>query len=256
MATSEEGELHIVAVTAAQNNKTASFNGHETILTKANAGLLLWDGTGLSGTRILTEAYTQNGFLELSGALGGAVTLELSEFLQKGFWIHDVSTGYSVTIQPTGGAGSVVPKNRWVFYYAATGLFTKAVAGWQDPSEAPALSFAAAYQVVSGRELKLYKEGESAAVAGGRVTLEGAVEETTTPPAEGNTIVTLPANYRPAHSIGAVAIIDPATNGLAVTAQVEITTAGAVILRNIDLWATPAIDIPIDLSGISFFVGN
>jgi hypothetical protein len=255
MADIEIGELGIVPVTSSQIGKVSSFNGHETSLLKSTAGLLYLDAEGLSGTEVLTETYSKNGHIQIQGALAGDLTVELDASIRQAFWVVDVSTGGVVTMKPTGGTGIILPKNRWVNYFATQSYFTKNVAGWASAAQAPALSFAANYQVVAARPLKIRKAGASNATAGGRVTLEGCVEETTDAPAAGDTIVTLPALYRPSYAIGAVCLADPATEALAEPVAIEIQTDGTVILRSLLNW-TPLVDKPIDLSGISFFVGN
>lgn len=255
MATTEDGDLGIIPVTTSQTGKVNSFNGHVSALNKSGVGMLNLDLDGLGGSQTLTESYTQNGIIVISGALISAVTLNLDADITQPYWIHDVSTGYDITVQSTGGAGVLMPKKRWVQYYAAPSFFTVLMSGWQASAQSPAMTYAAAYQVVAARPLKLRKEGENTTIAGGRVTLEGAVEETTTPPAAGDTIVTLPANYRPSHAVGFVVLADPVTAGTAQPVAIEIQTSGAVILRSLLGW-TPLVNKPIDLSGVSFFVGN
>ena len=255
MATTEDGTLDIVPVTAAQLNKTTSFNGHVTALTKSGVGILAYDADGQTGTQILTQQQSLNGIIQISGALAGALTLELDADITQAYWVHDVSTGYNVTVRSTGGAGTIMPKNQWVLYYAATDFFTPSMSGWQATAAAPALSFGTGYQVVSGRELTLHKEGENTTIAGGHVALEGAVEDGGDAPAAGDVIVTLPANYRPGHAIGFIVLADPATAALAEPVAIEIQSDGTVVLRSLLNWS-PVIDTPTDLSGVSFFVGN
>ena len=255
MATSEQGDINTAAATTGQNNKLSTLNGNDDALEKATLGILFYDADGQTGTQILTESQSQNNFIRISGALTGALTLETLAAHEKGYWVKDISTGFTVTLQPTGGAGVVLPKNRWIFHYAEAGLFTQQISGWQDSSEAAALVFAAAYQVDATNPLKIRKNGALPTQAGGMVHLEGAVEETTTPPAAGDTIVTLPAGYRPANPLGFVVLAESASAANCDAVAIEIQTSGAVILRSVLAW-TGAVNVPIDLSGISFFVGN
>ena len=256
MATAEEGSLNIVPVTTSQNNKINSFNGQITRIEKAAVGSLKFDAGGMSGTEVLTDAYTQNGLLDIQGALAGDLIIELEPLIQQSFWVRNRTTGgYSLTIQPTGYSGSVMPPERWILYTAVPTHFAQALIGWQDPANLAALAFAANYQVVSGRALSVYKNGADAGRDGGVIHLEGAVEETTSAPAAGDTIVTLPLHARPVHVVGFVVLADSATAALAEPVAIEIQTSGAVILRSLLNW-TPLVNKPIDLSGISFFVGN
>ena len=256
MATSEVGTLAIVPVTTAQISKINSFNGHETTLTKSTTGMLVWDAAGLTGTQVLTQEYSKNGTIKITGALAGAVTMEIDNDIKQNYWFLDSSTAYAVSVQPVGGGALVVlPKNRWIQLRATTTVLNNSLSGWQDSSMAGALSFAAAYQVDAARPLKVRKNGQQASAVGGMVHLEGAVEETTTNPVVGDTIVTLPQYYRPTHPIGRIICANPGTT-LANHVSVEIQTSGAIIIRNLHGWGGSRINVPIDLSGITFFSGN
>lgn len=256
MASTETGELNTNQVTTGQDQKVATINETDASLEKALLGYLNFDAAALSGTQVLTESQSRNALINIVGALGGAMTLELDADLDKEWLVRDQSTGAAVTLQRTGESGVTLPKNRWVFVKAGVpGVNLEHVGGWQDDTEAGALSFAANYQVVSGRELKLYKEDAEPSEAGGLVLLTGAVEETTTNPVAGDTIVTLPAGYRPLHAVGFVALAEPASAANAQPVAIEVQTSGAVVLRSLLGW-TPATNAPIDLSGVSFMAGN
>ena len=257
MATSEIGTLKIIPVTTSQTGKVNSFNGHIEGLEKSSAGLLLVDCAGLSGTEVLTETFSKNGVIDTSGALAGDLIVEIDAEIQQMFWFRDRTTGGVITIQPTGGIGVVIPKDRWVLYYMVDGSLTTAMAGWQDSSMAPAISYVSNYQEDASRPLKIRKNGGAHSTPAGLVHLEGAVERLVSIPAQGDTICTLPAAYRPAHRIGAIVIAAPETAGAsgATSIAVEIETNGNIVIRNLMGW-TPLIATPIDLSGITFFAGN
>ncbi len=255
MATSEEGSLNIVDITSSQMGKISGINTNVGINTKAMSGRLEYDASGFSGTKVLTETQSHNSQINISGAKAGAMTLEIDDDVKQGFWVRDeTSDTDATTFRPTGGSGVVLPKNRWIYVRARTATIDH-VGGWTDDSEAGALAFAGNYQVVSGRELKIYKEDGEADAAGGLVQLQGAVESSSGAPVAADTIVTLPVGYRPGYAIGFVCLADPATAALAQPVAIEITTGGAVILRSLLGW-TPLANKPIDLSGISFFAEN
>jgi hypothetical protein len=210
----------------------------------------------LSGTRTLTEVESRRKEIEVRLSKAGALTVDIDNGIKQSYWLRDMTDdAANVIFKPVGGTDDLVmPGHRWnlVRTRAAT---MEQLWGWQDSSLAPALVFAADYQVTSGRPLKIYKDGTDPADDGGRIHLEGAVEEGTTVPAAGDTIVTLPAGYRPEHTIAFAVLAEPASTTNVDVVIVEITAAGLVILRSLLLWTT-AIDVPIDLSGIEFFAAN
>ena len=255
MATSEEGSLNITDITTAQINKVPGFNTNVSKDTKAVAGRLEFDAAGLSGTQVLTETQSTNGQINISGAKAGTMTLEIDDDIKQGFWVRDeTSDANATTFRPTGGSGVVLPKDRWIYIRARAATIDH-VCGWMDDSEAGALSFAANYQVDAARPLKVRKNGQDPNAVGGMVHLEGAVEETTTNPVAGDTIVTLPQYYRPSHAVGFTACANPGTS-LGNEIVIEIQTSGAIILRSLRGWGGSRINVPIDLSGICFFSGN
>lgn len=258
MATTEEGDLNIIAVTNSQNNKPQSFNGHVSRLEKAATGMILFDAGGLSGTQVLTEAQSEDNAINIFGSKSSTMTLEVSDLIKQDFMIRDETTdANAVTFQPTGGSGVVLPKNRWIRVRVRTST-VEHMGGWMDESEAAALSFAGNWRVVSGRALTVSKSDGEAGAAGGLVHLQGAVENASGgPPAAGNTIVTLPAGYRPAHTVAFVVVAEAETPANADAILVEITTGGAVIILNLGAAPWTAADLAaIDLSGITFFAGN
>ena len=255
MADALFGDLNYTVATGGGVNKLHWLTTADDRISTAVDGLVEVDLASLSGTQVLTEVKSAYHSLDLTGSKSGTVTLEVDADIQKPMWIRDSTTdGNAVTFQPTGGAGIVLPVDRWikVRVRAAT---VEHVAGWMDETEAGALSFAAAYQVVSGRALVLYKDGSEPAVAGGMVHLEGAVEETTSAPIVGDTIVTLPAGYRPKFTVAFIVVAEAETAANADPIAIEITTGGAVIILNLLTWAA-ATNAAIDLSGISFMAGN
>lgn len=255
MATTEEGSLNIVDVTTAQMAKIPNLNTNIGKNTKAIAGLLEYDATGLSGTQTLTETQTNNGHINITGAKSAAITLQIDNDIKQGIWVRDnTSDAGSITFRPTGGTGIKLPRGRWIYVRPMASTMAQ-VGGWVDFYHAGALSFAANYQVTAGRELTLYKEDGEAAALGGLIKLQGCVEETTTPPAAGDTIVTLPVGYRPGHTVAFVVPAEPGSAANVDTVAIEITTAGAVILRSVLSW-TAAVNVPIDLSSVSFFAEN
>jgi hypothetical protein len=217
------------------------------------------DAEGLSGTRTLTEFESRHGILNIDGSKAGGLTVEIDNDIKQSYWLRDLTTdGADVIVKPVGGTDDLVlpgnPEGRWTLVRTRAATMEQ-MAGWQDFTLAPGLVFGGAYQVTSGRALKIYKDGADPVDAAGRVTLEGAVEETTTVPAAGDTIVTLPAGYRPAHTIAFAVLAEPASAPNVDVVIVEITTAGLVILRSLLAWTT-AINVPIDLSGVTFFAAN
>ncbi len=255
MADVETGNLEFPDITTGQSHKVVGFNGNIANLLKAAVGLLDFDAAGLSSTQVISRSKSRNGAINISGSKAGTMTLELNADIQQNFWVRDsTSDGNQILFGVTGGSTIALPNNRWVFV-RATAAGVVYVGGWQASTEAPALSFAANYQVVAARPLKLRKEGQDPDTVGGLVRLEGAVEETTTNPVAGDTIVTLPALYRPTHAIGATACANPGTS-LGNEIVVEIQTSGAIILRALRGWSGTRTNVPIDLSGICFFSGN
>lgn len=256
MADSFEGDLNTSPVTTSQSTKVSFFNQTDDALEQSTTGRMIIDAAGLSGTKTLTGVESRRGEIDVQNSKAGALTIEIDSDIQQSFWIRDITTdGADVIIKTVGGGNSrVLPKARWTLIRARLSNIEQ-MAGWQDSSIAPALSFGAAYQVVSGRALRIYKNGADISNGAGRITLEGAVEETTTDPAAGDTIVTLPAGYRPAHTIAFTATAEAGSAANVDFVAIEITTAGLVILRSLLAWTT-AINVPIDLSGISFFAAN
>lgn len=256
MADAFEGTLNIRSTSVSQFNKARSLNTADFKLREAMTGRMFVDAVDLSGTRTLTEDESRRKILDARNAKAGALTLEIDNDIKQGYWLRDLTTdGADVIFKTVGGSDDLVlPNSRWnlVRTRAAT---MEQMWGWQDSSLAPALVFAAAYQVTLGRALRIYKDGADPTDAGGRVTLEGSVEETVTVPAAGDTIATLPAGYRPAHTIAFTVLAEPASAANVDVVIVEILTTGAVVLRSLLLW-TAAIDVPIDLSGIEFFAAN
>ncbi len=256
MADSFEGDLDLSPVTSSQSNKVATFNASDLAIEHAAVGRMVLDAGGLTGTKTLTSVESRRGEVDVTGSKSGALTIQFDDNIKQAWWVRDSTTdGANVIFKSVGGGDNrVLPKLRWTLIRTRTTTIDQ-MAGWQDSSLAPALSFGAAYQVVSGRALKIYKNGADMADAAGRVTMEGAVEETTTIPAAGDTIVTLPADYRPAHTIAFAVTAEAGSAANVDFVAIEITTAGLVILRSVLAW-TAAINVPIDLSGISFFAAN
>ncbi len=256
MADAFEGGLNIRATTVSQHNKARSLNTADFKVEESATGRMFIDGEGLSGTRTLTEDESRREILDARNTTAGDLTIEIDDLIKQAYWLRDLTdNGDDIVYKTVGGSDDlVVPLNRWtrVRTRAAT---MEQMAGWQHFSLAPALVFGADYQVTSGRPLRIYKDGADPGDAGGRIHLEGAVEETMTDPAAGDTIVTLPAGYRPAHTIAFAVLAEPASAANVDVVVVEITTAGLVILRSLLLWTT-AQDVPIDLSGIEFFAAN
>ena len=256
MADSFEGTLDVSSVTSSQSNKVASFNAIDLAIERAAAGRMLVDAAGLSGTKTLTSIESRRGEIDVINAPTAALTIEIDDNVKQTWWVRDSTTGgFDIIIKSVGGTDDrVLPKLRWTLIRTRTTTIDQ-MAGWQDSSLAPALSFGAAYQVVAARPLRIYKNGADMSHAGGRVTMEGAVEETTTVPAAGDTIVTLPAGYRPVHTIAFAVTAEAGSAANVDFVAIEITTAGLVILRSLLAWTT-AINVPIDLSGVSFFAAN
>lgn len=256
MADTFEGTLNVRKTTASQSNKTLSLNTADFKLREAITGRMFIDAASASGTRTLKEWESRRKILDVQNSKAGALTLEIDNDIKQAYWLRDITTdGADVIFKTVGGSDDLVlPFGQWTLVRTRAATMEQ-MAGWQDSSLAPALVFAADYQVTSGRALKLYKAGADPVDPGGRITLEGAVEETTTVPAAGDTIVTLPVGYRPAHTIAFAVLAEPASATNVDVVIVEITTAGLVILRSLLLWST-AIDVPIDLSGIEFFAAG
>ncbi len=258
MATSVEGDVNTITLTTSQDAKVATINQTDGKIENAVVGRIAFDLASLSGTQILTESQSENGIINVFGASSGNVTLEVNATMEKNYWIRDSTTGgNTVTFQPTGGSGILLPKTRWILVRVRSAGGVDHMVGWPDDTEAAALSFGAAYQVVSGRPLTIYKSGAEEGLAGGMVHLEGAVEETTTDPVAGDTIVTLPATYRPVHTVAFAVVAEAETPANSDVIMVEITTGGAVIILNLGTWGPATItNAAIDLSGINFLVGN
>ena len=256
MADSFEGSLNLTPATTSQGNKVATFNSTDLAHEHATTGRMLIDAGGISGTKTLLGAESRRGELDVTGSKSGALTIQINDSIKQTWWVRDSTTdGADVIIKSVGGSDNrVLPKLRWTLIRTRTTTIDQ-MAGWQDSSLAPALVFGADYGATSGRALLIYKSGADMSHAGGRVTLEGSVEEGTTVPAAGDTIVTLPANYRPAHTIAFAATAEAGSAANVDFVAIEITTAGLVILRSLLAW-TSAINVPIDLSGISFFAAN
>ena len=258
MADSFEGSLDIIPVTTSGSAKIGTFNSTNTSLEKATTGRMFLDAAGLSGTRVLTQDESKNGIIDVRNAKAGALTITIDADIQQSHWVRDLTTdGADVIIKIAGGSDNrVLPFGRWTLIRSRTTTIDQ-MAGWQDSSLAPALVYGANYGGATGRVLRIYKNGADMVHKAGRITLEGAVHETTTDPAAGDTIVTLPVGYRPAHTI-AFAVTAEANSAANVDfVAIEITTAGLVILRSLLAWtSTPRINVPIDLSGVSFFAAN
>lgn len=256
MADAFEGTLNIRKTTTSQLSKTRSLNTTHFKLTEGAIGRMFIDAVGLSGTRTLTEIESRHAILDAHNAKSGVLTVEIDNGIKQTYWLRDITTdGAAVIFKPVGGTDALVlPFARWTLVRTRAATMEQ-MAGWQDSSNAPALVFAAAYQVDAARPLKIYKADADPVDKAGRITLEGSVEETTTVPAAGDTIVTLPVGYRPDHTIAFAVLAEPGSATNVDVVVVEITTAGFVILRSLLLW-TSAINVPIDLSGISFFAAN
>jgi len=255
MADAFEGTLNVRKTTTSQSNKTLSLNTADFKVAESTTGRSFVDVAGLSGIRTLSEFVSRHTYLNIGNAKAGALTVEIDSDIKKRCWIRNTtSDGAALSIGPTGGFSAQLPSFRWVLnrIRAAT---VEQMAGWQDSTLAPALVFGAAYQVTAAQALRIYKDGADPVDKAGQVTLEGSVEETTTVPAAGDTLVTLPVGYRPAHTIAFAVLAEPGSAANVDVVVVEITTAGLVILRSLLLW-TAAINVPIDLSGISFFAAN
>lgn len=257
MADTFEGSLNTSQVTTSQTGKVADFNTTDGQLETALVGRMTLDAAGLSGTRTLTEVESQNSMIDVINSKAGALTITIDTDIEQSYWVRDLTTdGANVIVKVAGGSDNrVLPKNRWTLIRARAAGSIEQLVGWQDSSLAPALVFGTNYQVVSGRELRIYKNGNDPFHAGGRITLEGSVEKIVAVPAAGDTMVTLPADYRPEYTVAFAVTAEPGSAANVDFVAIEITTAGLVILRSLLAW-TSAINVPIDLSGVSFFAAN
>ncbi len=256
MADSFEGSLNLTPATSSQGNKVATFNGTDLAHEQSTTGRMIVDAAGLSGTKTLLGEEARRGEIDVINAPTAALTILINDSIKQSWWVRDSTTGgFAIIIKSVGGSDNrVLPKLRWTLIRARTTTIDQMM-GWQDASLAPALVYGANYAGATGRVLNIYKNGADMSHKGGMVTLEGAVHETTTNPAAGDTIVTLPANYRPG-STRAFAVTAEADSAANVDfVAIEITTAGLVILRSLLAW-TPATSVPIDLSGVSFLAVN
>jgi len=256
MADSFEGDLDFSPVTTSQSTKVAFFNAADDALEQSTAGRLVLDAAGLSGIRTLTGVEARRGEIDVINSKAGALTIEIDDNIKQAWWVRDLTTdGANVIIKSVGGTDNLVlPKGRWTLIRTRTTTIEQ-IAGWQDSSLAPALSFGTNYAGATGRVLKIYKAGTDPAKTAGRVTLEGAIHKTTVVPAAGDTMVTLPAGYRPIHTIAFAVTAEANSAANADFVAIEITTAGLVILRSLLAW-TAALSVPIDLSNVSFFAAN
>ena len=257
MADAFEGSLNVRATSQSQHNKVRSLNTADFKLKESIEGRMFVDLASVSGTKTLTEGESRRQILDFHNTKAGGTTIEIDNDIKQSYWLRDITDDAArVMVKPVGGVGDLTLADtpRWLLTrMRATAL--EQIWGWQDSLLAGALVFGADYGVTTGRALKIYKDGGDPTDAGGRVTLEGAVEEGTTVPAAGDTIVTLPVGYRPAHTIAFAVLAEPASAANTDVVVVEITSAGLVILRSLLLWTT-AINVPIDLSGIEFFAAN
>ena len=255
MADTFEGTLKVRKTTTSQFSKEVSLNTADFKAAESMTGRMTVDLEGLSGTRTLTENESRRKILDALNTKAGGLTIEIDNDIKQAYWLRDLTDdGADVIYKSVGGSDDlVIPRARWTLVRTRAATMEQ-MAGWQDASLAPALVFGTSYLATSGRALKIYKTGADPADAGGRITLEGSVERTIVP-VVGDTMVTLPAGYRPAHTIAFAVLAEPASATNVDVVVVEITTVGLVILRSLLLWTT-AINVPIDLSGISFFAAN
>ncbi|KKK70501.1 hypothetical protein LCGC14_2923340, partial [marine sediment metagenome] len=234
-----------------------SVNSEDAKLLDSSAGTLRFDAVGLTGTTVLTEPQSRNSTISIFGATTGDLIVEVDADIEQNFWVRDATTnGDDISFRQTGGTLILLPKNRWVLVRTRESGNTDLIAGWAHKDTTPALSFAGTWRVVSGRPLEIRKSDANPATAGGFVHLTGAVEQASGgPPAAGNTMVTLPANYRPEYTVAFCVVAEAETAANADMIMIEINTAGAVIILNVGVW-TAADLAAIDLTGISFFVAN
>lgn len=257
MATiTEQGAAGVTTVTTGQSTKVPALNTNDAILNDHAITLLDVVFTSDASPFVLSEVQSRSGILDFSGTTAGAMIVELDVDIQKTWLVRDRSTaGNTLTLRPTGFSGVVIPKNEWVVVRVhGSGANVVEVLGFNAATVVS--SFGTNYSAASGRLApqvrKLNAEDGSAA---GFVSLEGSVEKASVIPANGDTILTVPANYRPAQAMAWLGVADPTTNGTAQPVVLELSTGGVLTLRNLFGWAA-ATGVAIDLVGVSYFAGN
>ena len=256
MASNTEGSLGSVPLTAAQVNKINSLNSQDTKGFDGTAGTFRFDAAGLSGTTILTEPQSRNSTINIFGATTADLIVEVGADIEQNFWLrNDTTNGDDISFRQTGGTAVLLPLGRWILVRTRESGNTDFIAGWAHKDTTPAVSLGTNYSLTTGRLLEIRKSDADPARAGGFVHLSGAVEKASVAPAAGDTMFTLPANYRPEHTIAVMAVAESETPANADMILLQITTAGVVTILNLGAWST-VVDVSIDLTGINFFVGN
>ena len=218
---------------------------------------MIVDLEGLSGTITLKESDVLNSALDFRNSKAGGITLEFGPNIRQSYWLRDITTDANALFIKVGG-GSVtiaLPQWRWILTRVLDELRFRPIAGWLANLGASSIVYGADYQAATGRGLLHYKDGADYPDKGGRIALEGSVEETVTVPAAGDTIATLPVGFRPEYTLAFAVVAEPNSAANADVVIVEILNTGAIVLRSLLLW-TAAINVPIDLSGIEFFAAN
>jgi|GEM_PF-3413523 len=206
MADAEYGNVNHTAIAGGDEQKHDICNDNHRLFEAGVAGVVVFDLADSNKT--LTEAETQVGAWDFTGALTANRVISVDNTIEKRWWVRDRTTGgFTLTIQPTSETGIQLPKNRWVqVRHDATNITF--MGGWDSGLDAGSISWGTNYGDTTGRALRLHKEdGEDGAI-GGLVMFEGAVEKSTAP-AINDTILTLPQYYRPAFDVGFRVPVNP-----------------------------------------------
>ena len=142
MADSFQGDLNYSPITTSQTQKIPNFNVADDSNEFSSAGRMIIDAAGLSGTKTLTGTEARRGEMDVTGSKAGALTIEIDDNIKQAWWVRDMTTdGADVIFKSVGGTDDrVLPKKRWTLIRARVTTIDQ-MAGWQDSSLAPALSF-------------------------------------------------------------------------------------------------------------------
>lgn len=243
------GMAAITSVVTGQAGKVARFNNNDQALQEAIAiGTRITLSAEGPATIVLTEEQSRAYLILIDGSATGIITIETNTNVRKSWVVLDSTTGgFTHVIRPTGEVGVSIPPRQAITVRSNT-TNINLTHGYTDGGESGAALTLGTNYAASAREVtRVRKYGASVGSAGGQAILQGSLTKSVAVPANGDVVLTVPANHRPAGPIGFLGVADPATNGAATPIAFELLANGNLVLRNVLAW-TPATGVPLDFT--------